>query len=176
MKKIIALASILCAVFAGAEEIDIQKQKAAAGELKKTLMTQLKAKISESPAAAVDFCAKNALDITKQVSEKTGMNIKRVSLKNRNPKNTPDAMDKKVLAAFEEALKKDKKLPEFATVTDDGKVKYYEPMVIGEMCVVCHGKKDVISKQTQEKIKKLYPADLAKGYEIGELRGVIVVW
>lgn len=178
MKKSIVVISIICSVFALAQDsIDVSKQKAAAAELKKTLMAQLKAKMNEGgPTNAVEFCSKNAIEITKQVAEKNGLHIKRVSIKNRNPKNAPDAMDKKVLAAFEESMKKDKKLPEFATVGENGKIKYYEPLVIGEACVVCHGKEGSVTKETADKIKKLYPNDKAVGYNVGDLRGAIVVW
>lgn len=176
MRKSLLIALLGATVVFAQDSVDVQKHKMAAGELKKTLMAQLKAKLSESPAGAVEFCSKNAMDITKQIAVKNGLNIKRVSIKNRNPQNAADAMDAKVMAAFEEALKKDKKMPEFATVQDAGKIKYYEPLVISEACVICHGKEASIAKETADKIKKLYPNDKAVGYEIGDLRGLIVVW
>jgi hypothetical protein len=176
MKKIILLALIGASMLFSQDTVDVQKQKTATAELKKTLMAQLKEKMSESPVNAVEFCSKNALAITKQVAEKNGINIKRVSIKNRNPQNSADLMDARVITAFEDALKKNKKLPEFATVNDGGKLKYYEPLVISEACVVCHGKDGAIAKETADKIKKIYPTDKATGYEIGDLRGVIVVW
>jgi hypothetical protein len=176
MKKSLLVFAVCVAVLFAQDTMDVQKQKAAVAELKKTMMAELKVKMSESPASAVEFCSKNALELTKQIAVKNGVNIKRVSIKNRNLQNSADLMDAKVITAFEDALKKNKKLPEFATLNDGGKLKYYEPMVISEACVVCHGKEGAIAKETADKIKKIYPNDKATGYEIGDLRGVIVVW
>jgi len=172
MKRFSILALAAYGVLAFAADADTQKQKAAVGELKKTLMGELKAKMSESPASAVEFCSKNAMNITDMVAKKHGLNIKRVSEKNRNPKNTPDATDKKALAELAKQIAQNKK-PQDSIVVDG---RYYEPLMINEMCVVCHGKEDGISKETKERIKKVYPDDKAVGYGIGELRGAIVVW
>ena len=172
MKKGVIAFSIVCLASAFAADGDFQKQKNAAIDLKKTLMGELKVKMSESPAVAVDFCSKNAMEITKAVAKKHGLNIKRVSEKNRNPQNAADENDKKALMQFAESLKQNGK-PQSYVVVDN---KYYEPLITNEMCIVCHGKDGVISKETKEKIKQNYPADKAIGYGVGELRGAIVIW
>lgn len=172
MKNIVIAASLVCLVSAFGADGDFQKQKNAAMDLKKTLMGELKAKMNENPIAAVEFCSKNAIDITKVVAKKHGLNIKRVSEKNRNPQNVADESDKKALMQFAEAIKENKK-PQAYVIVDN---KYYEPLMTNEMCVVCHGKDGDISKETKEKIKQSYPADKATGYGVGELRGAIVIW
>lgn len=172
MNKSLLLTISMSFTLALGADMDIQKQKAAAGELKKTMMGELKAKLSENPVSAIEFCSKNALSITDSVAKKHNLNIKRVSEKNRNGSNTPDASDKKALMQFADAMKKNGKPGEFVVV--DG--KYYEPMVTNDMCMVCHGKEETISAPVADKIKKLYPADKALGYSVGELRGVIAVW
>ncbi len=172
MKRFLALALATYGVLAFGVDMDIQKQKAAAGELKKTLIGELKSKMNESPAVAIEFCSKNALTITDNVAKKYGLNIKRVSEKNRNPKNAPDETDKKALAEFAKQIAQNKKPQEFVMVEG----RYYEPLMTNEMCAVCHGKEESLSAETKEKIKKLYPDDKAIGYGIGELRGAIVVW
>jgi hypothetical protein len=172
MKKSVMAISIVCVASIFAADVDIQKQKNAAMDLKKTLMGELKTKISEGPSAAVEFCSKNALDITKAVAKKHGLNIKRVSEKNRNPQNGADESDKKALKEFAEAIKQNKKPQEFIVVDN----KYYEPLVTNDMCAVCHGKEGDIAKETKTKIMQNYPNDKATGYSSGELRGAIVVW
>lgn len=169
-KSVVVLIVYLASVFAA--DSDFQKQKNAAMDLKKTLMGELKAKMNESPVAAVDFCSKNAMEITKAIAKKHGLNIKRVSEKNRNPQNVADENDKKALMQFAESLKQNGK-PQSYVIVDN---KYYEPLITNEMCIVCHGKDGVISKETKEKIKQNYPVDKAIGYGVGELRGAIVVW
>lgn len=171
MKKSVLLSFVVFGIVM-ASEMDIQKQKMAAGELKKTLMSELKSKMADGPAVAIEFCSKNALNITYSVAKKYGLNIKRVSEKTRNAYNYADDNDKKALAQFAEQITKDKKPAEYVVVGG----KYYEPMIIGEMCVVCHGGEDSMQKETKEKIKQLYPNDKATGYKIGDLRGAISVW
>lgn len=172
MKRGLFLAAAICAVSLMATDMDVQKQKAAAAELKKTMMGELKAKLNEGPAAAVEFCSKNALDITNAIAKKHNLNIKRVSEKNRNPVNAADENDKKALAHFAENIKQSGKPGEYVVVNG----KYYEPMVTNEMCVVCHGKDANMASETAQKIKQLYPNDKAVGYGVGELRGAISVW
>ncbi|MCI4400185.1 MAG: DUF3365 domain-containing protein [Campylobacteraceae bacterium] len=172
MKRSLFLAATMCAVSLMATDIDVQKQKAAAAELKKTMMGELKAKLNESPVAAVEFCSKNAIDITNSVAKKHNLNIKRVSEKNRNPINSADENDKKALAQFAENMARSGKPGEYVVVNG----KYYEPLVTNEMCVVCHGKDANMASETAQKIKQLYPNDKAVGYGVGELRGAISVW
>lgn len=172
MTRGLFLAATMCAVSLMATDMDVQKQKAAAAELKKTMMGELKTKLNESPVAAVEFCSKNAMDITNSVAKKHNLNIKRVSEKNRNPINSADENDKKALAQFAENMARSGKPGENVVVNG----KYYEPLVTNEMCVVCHGKDADIASETAQKIKRLYPNDKAVGYGVGELRGAISVW
>jgi hypothetical protein len=172
MKIFSMLALAAFGVLAFAADADIQKQKVAAGELKKALIGELKTKMSDGSVSAVEFCSKNAILITDSVAKKHGLNIKRVSEKNRNSKNVPDDGDKKALAQFADTIAKNKK-PQESLVVDG---RYYEPLMTNEMCVVCHGKSSDMPKELKDKINQLYPGDRATGYGIGELRGAIVVW
>ena len=43
----------------------------------------------------------------------------------------------------------------------------------GDVCLMCHG--EHIAPDVHEKIKSLYPKDLATGYERGELRGAFTI-
>jgi len=169
-----ALFGVSIAVFGA--DIDVQKQKMVALELKKSLAMELIVRTEKDPSAATLFCAKNATRITKEIGQKHSVIIKRVSEKNRNPQNIPDADDQKIINEFKTLLEQNKKTPEYLVVKNGDATKYYEPIYTNQLCAACHGMEDEIAKETKEQIKKLYPNDKAVGYKAGELRGLMVVW
>ncbi|MEJ2177361.1 MAG: DUF3365 domain-containing protein, partial [Gammaproteobacteria bacterium] len=89
-------------------EIDqAQLKDEAVGIVKKfggSLKPQLKQAIQEGgPAHAVSVCAEKAPAIAEQLSNETGWQIKRVSLKPRNQQNAePDAWEREVLQQFDQ--------------------------------------------------------------------------
>ena len=170
----LALLGASMAVFGA--DIDVQKQKAVVMELKKSLIMEMISKMEKDPSTAVEFCSKNASKITTDIGQKHGVNIKRVSEKNRNPQNTPDVDDQKVLNELKTLLGQNKKTPEYMTIKNGDTIKYYEPVYTSHLCAACHGMEDEIAKEVKEQIKKLYPNDKAVGYKAGELRGLMVIW
>ena len=53
------------------------------------------------------------------------------------------------------------------------KAKFYYPIKTNSMCLQCHGKPNSnIKSNTLNKIKNLYPNDLATGYNENEIRGI----
>lgn len=172
MKKISMVILSAVGMVAFGAEADVQKQKTAVLELKKNLVMEMTARMEKDPVAAVEFCSQNAAKMTKDIEQKHGFNIKRVSEKNRNPQNIPNADEQKVLNEFKELAKQNKKVPEYVVV----KNRYYEPIYTNQLCATCHGKDDEIAKATKEEIKKLYPNDKAVGYAAGDLRGLMVIW
>lgn len=97
----------------------------------------------------------------------TGVGIKQTSDKYRNPKNQPDAFEKKVLAQFGAAgWEKGKGYAEVADVKGKKVVRYVQPLYIASACLNCHG----------DPKGELDIAGRAKeGYHEGELRGAISV-
>ena len=76
-----------------------------AGGLIQTLGGELKtAMTAGGPAGAIGVCKAKAPQIAAEAAQKTGMKIKRVSLKNRNPKGVPDAWETQALAELEKRL------------------------------------------------------------------------
>ncbi len=157
--------------------------ESAAKELKTVLKENLQKKMkSEGPLGALDFCAGNAQALTDKINQKAkkGIRIKRVSKKYRNPVNRPDKLDTLAFKFFEQKFAHDGKYPENFIARlrhkqdkDIEVFRYYEPLVIEKPCLACHG--DNIKSKVAAKIKEYYPNDMATGYKLGDLRGLIAV-
>jgi hypothetical protein len=149
--------------------------KAFFGELKGELIAAIK---QGGPAHAVTVCNTRAGEIATRVSAQQGMEISRVSLKNRNPGNAATGWNKAILKEFE-ARRAAGEAPdtlEFSEVvaTADGPMfRYLKAIPTGEVCLNCHGTD--ISAEVAAKLAELYPDDKATGYKVGDLRGAFVV-
>ncbi|MDQ1341097.1 MAG: hypothetical protein QG567_2255 [Campylobacterota bacterium] len=156
--------------------------KETALELKKTLMSKMQESIKKDGVVkTIDFCAKNALVLTEEVgSQKKGVKIKRVSQKQRNDFNAPDKIDEVAFEYFKQLKEHDGEYPSsFMTRLRHKKNKdiniyrYYEPMIIQEPCLACHGSD--IKPEVKKAINSFYPNDKAVDYKLGDLRGLISV-
>lgn len=139
----------------------------------KTLSGKLKGQIQKGGIAhAIPFCNSEALPITKELSKKYKVNIKRTSNKIRNSKNTPSDRELKITEKYINLKNNNKELIPIAEKVDN-KVHFYAPIVIKNNCLVCHG---TVGKELTVKndsiIKKLYPNDKATNYKEGEVRGI----
>jgi hypothetical protein len=141
--------------------------------LLQTLGKELKAKLQEGNISkAIQFCASNGLPITHKVDEQLGENIsiKRISLKNRNPKNVATDAEEKILELMAE------KGSPILTKAGENTYKYYHPVKIAKpVCLKCHGKGEDMPEVARKTIHSLFPKDKATGYSMGDLRGAVVV-
>ncbi|MEW6165800.1 MAG: DUF3365 domain-containing protein [Pseudomonadota bacterium] len=129
-------------------------------------------------AGAISVCREKAPAMAKALSEKTGWSIRRVSLKNRNPKAVPDAWEQAVLEDFERRLAAGENpatLDRSEVVAIDGQktFRYMKALPTQELCLNCHGTPDKVSADVQAKLKELYPDDKATGYGLKQIRGAI---
>ncbi len=126
---------------------------------------------TEGPQGAVRFCNLQALQLTSLYSSDV-VSIGRVTDKTRNPGNALSELDKKQFEKYKALLEKKDSLHS-VVVTQNTKLHYYKPILIQTMCLNCHGVagKD-IPGQLVTVIDSLYPSDMAKGYQTGELRGM----
>jgi hypothetical protein len=146
---------------------------AAAKTLMDSLGTQLKTAIQGvGPAGAIGVCQQAAMPITAAAGvSHDGVSIRRTTLKPRNPANAPDEMDRDVLTRLSEL-----KPPPAEIVEWQGDIaRYYKPLVIQEICLNCHGDPKTFAPDLAAALKERYPDDLATGYALGDLRGVIRV-
>lgn len=132
------------------------------------------------PENAIAVCREKAPAMAKAASEKTGWAIRRVSLKNRNPKAVPDAWEKSVLEDFDRRVNAGEKPTglekgELVTEGDRQVYRYMKALPTQDLCLQCHGTTDRVSPATQAKLKELYPDDKAVGYQAAEIRGAITL-
>lgn len=131
-------------------------------------------------ANAISVCREKAPAMAKGLSEKTGWAIRRVSVKNRNPKAVPDPWETQVLQEFEQRLAAGEKptdIDKGEVVTVDGKrmYRYMKALPTQDLCLSCHGTPDKVQPEVQAKLKELYPEDKATGYGLKQLRGAITI-
>jgi len=184
--KVLLLAGVFVSssVFAEAPKPDskealIEASKQTIGKFAKTLKGELKKAVKEGGLTnAIDVCSKKATPIAVNVSKESGFNVKRISIKNRNPANVPNEWQKKVLENF--ALKHAegadlKKMAYAEIVETEGKkqFRFVKAMPTGKLCLKCHGEK--IDAKVEAKLAELYPDDKARGFKLGDLRGAFVV-
>jgi hypothetical protein len=137
-----------------------------------TLSKTLQSAIAErGPAGAIEFCNIQALPITTSATTDNVFEIKRTSLKIRNPQNTPTDFEKDVLNLYAEAFSQQKELQGKLILRGDT-VHFFRPIKLMPMCTMCHGNKENIPEEVSEKLSRLYPEDLATGYAPGDFRGM----
>ncbi|GAB1261414.1 Tll0287-like domain-containing protein [Aurantivibrio plasticivorans] len=140
------------------------------GELKPTLKAALE---SQGPAAAIAVCAERAPAIAAKLSEESSWQIKRVSLKPRNPSAEPDRWQAEQLRVFDiEAAKRPNQSLKLSSWRP-GYFRYLQAQRVEPLCLACHG--EVIAQSISEQLAQYYPADAATGYQLGQVRGAIAV-
>ena len=143
--------------------------------LKGELQSAMKA---GGPVNALTVCNIKALPVTATVASEQGVQLSRVSLKNRNPKNVPNDWQKIVLTDFDTraANGEDVKIMAYSKiVTESGKreFRFMKALPTGGICLTCHG--GDLPVDVSAKLTELYPQDKATGYNIGQVRGAIVI-
>jgi hypothetical protein len=143
---------------------------------KERLKGELQAAIkSEGAANAISLCQTISPDISTEISDASGFEVLRTSLKLRNPENAPGVWEFDVLKSFQEkaaAGAEPDKLEFYAeVVTPEGDrlFRYMRGVQAGEICLSCHGTE--IKPDVKAELVRYYPDDKATGYKLGELRG-----
>lgn len=131
------------------------------------LSKKLKEKMQEGgPKEAIPYCNLKALSITDSMAQSYDVKIKRTSLKIRNSKNQPTKRETEILKQFDSI-----KFP--LVEKHEGKVNYYNPILVQPLCLKCHGEQGTTLDSTaQITLKELYPNDQAINYKAGDVRGI----
>ena len=162
------------AVAAGVAEIK-PELKRFASMLKKELQQALK---TGGPLKAIEVCNGKAPEIAARISEETGWDVGRTSLKWRNPDNAPDAWERKVLENFEKRRARGEKAQaiDYAEIVEqDGRrvLRYMKAIPTGKVCLACHGSN--IDSAVRARLDEFYPDDRARGFRLGDIRGAFTV-
>jgi hypothetical protein len=120
---------------------------------------------------ALEFCNIEAIPLTQQMEAKHGATIKRVSDNYRNPNNAANDEELHYIAHFQKEIDTGNE-PKPVVLSNGDRTRFYYPIITNAMCLQCHGKPERIDVDVLQKIKVLYPNDLATGYEENEVRGI----
>lgn len=132
------------------------------------------------PEGAIGVCRDVAPQMAKTASAETGWAIRRVSLRNRNPRAVPDAWERAVLEDFDRraaAGEAPATLEKAEIVVVDGKqhYRYMRALPVQPLCLNCHGAPEQLTPAVRQKLKELYPDDKATGYKPGDIRGAMTI-
>jgi hypothetical protein len=138
-----------------------------------TISTELKDALQRGGIElALRYCNENAFSITDSLSSANQVSIKRVSNKNRNPRNKADKMEEFLIKGFGNDLNIEIELTPRLVLKDDS-VIFYKAIVMQPLCLTCHGQPEKeLTFQTDSLIRTLYPKDKATGYQINQVRGL----
>jgi len=183
MKVTIAICCLSAALLAKPVTAAEQADQAAAQEAIAAFAGALKAELTSAmqaggPVNAIEVCNSRAPAIAEAVSLDSGMQLSRVSLRNRNPANAANAWQAGVLEEFETRRKAGERVDALAwqeTVEHAGQreFRFMKAIPTAGLCLACHG--EAIAPPVVEKIAELYPADKATGFREGDIRGAFVV-
>lgn len=161
------------------ESTELQRADQATAAFGAALKSELvNAMQSGGAIEAITVCHTRANAIAAEVSQESGMNVSRVSLKNRNPGNAANEWQQRVLLSFEEQRRSGGR-PAILTWNDtvetaDGtEFRYMKAIPTGGLCLQCHG--GAIAPDVSARLNELYPEDKAVGYNQGDIRGAFLV-
>ncbi len=121
---------------------------------------------------ALRYCNEKAYPITDSLAMANHVSIKRVSNKNRNPRNKADKLEEFLIKGFGNDLNVEKELTPRLVLKDDS-VIFYKAIILQPLCLTCHGQPEKeLTFQTDSLIRTLYPKDKAVGYQVNQVRGL----
>ncbi len=147
-------------------------------QLTQTLKMQLQTAVKEGGIVkGIEACSLQAQDISKRLNT-DNWEVKRTSLKVRNPLNRPLQEEASVLEAFEGAKLTGKSIKELSyyEVEDKGSHRihhYMQAIPTQAMCLSCHG--ETLTEDVKAALLTRYPDDQAIGFKEGDIRGAFSV-
>jgi len=122
---------------------------------------------------AIKYCDVKAYPLVDSLKKVYQAEIRRASLRTRNPNNSPDQAEEKIIQEYQDNIENGE-TPSPIAILDDETVHFYKPIILNAaLCLNCHG---VIGQEIKEEnyeiIKALYSNDNATGHKMGDLRGV----
>ena len=128
---------------------------------------------------SIVVCKYTAPELTSAVSRQHGAQVRRVTLRARNPAlGTADSWEQGHLLAFERRRAAGEEIAtlEAAAVVDEPAARYFryiKAIEADRLCVNCHGPELSLSAATRKRLADEYPHDRAIGYRAGDMLGAI---
>jgi hypothetical protein len=163
------------------DENVLAETRGVATQLVSILGAALKREIAANGAAsAIAVCNVAAPEIATSLSQQTNWQVGRVGTRVRNPNNQPIDWQQAALNTFAERAAQGEKFEQMETysisqVDNKPTLLYAKAIGLQPMCVQCHGQSAQISADVKARLQALYPADKAIDYNVGELRGAVVI-
>lgn len=172
--SLLIFALLSLSALAQEESLIERGQKVAAkafGLMSQNLMREM---TTGGPQKAIPFCNENVGDLTEKVAGETQTLVQRVSHKPRNPANRASAEELKLIESYASAIKAGEQVKARTVKNAQGEDVFYAPIVMTmDVCLKCHGAPEKeVAAQDMERIRQLYPADAATGFQLGEIRGL----
>lgn len=178
MWKQISAILFLAGLAAQAPDARERASQAAAG-LGRVLMELLGEELKRGGyAGAARACSDVAQNVTEEYGHERGLEIRRVSLRARNPKDQPDEWEAAKLREWERLYKPGVPPDEVFEVVEEGGhryARYMRPIVVQAMCLGCHGLRETMAAEVRQVLDERYPRDRATAYKAGDLRGAFSV-
>jgi len=181
-RSVLAAAILLSVASANAQEPAwVGEARKVAGSVPPKLLAVLTEEIGKNgPEGAILVCRDKAPQLAKAASDETGWSVRRVSLRNRNPRAVPDGWERAALEDFDRraaAGESATTLEKAEIVTEGGKqsYRYMRALPTQSLCLNCHGAPEQLTPAVTEKLKALYPDDKAVGYRPGDIRGAMTI-
>lgn len=134
----------------------------------------LEAMRNGGPTNALPLCSVQALPLTTSLAQANQVELRRVSHRPRNLANraTPQEID--LIRQYESALAARQPVQPAVQSNVAGTLTFYAPIVIKtNACLNCHGVPgDTLHPEIVPLLEKLYPADEATGFALGDVRGL----
>lgn len=132
------------------------------------------------PESAIAVCQDKAPQLAKAATDASGWSVRRVSLRNRNPRAVPDAWERAALEDFDRraAAGESPATLEKAELVQDNGVgmrRYIRALPTQQLCLQCHGPSEQLKPAVVERLRALYPDDKATGYAVGQIRGAMTI-
>lgn len=179
MKRILLAAALATALASHAEDALLSDARRVAGAMPPKLLAVLATEIEKGgPEGAIGVCRDRAPQMAKAASEESGWAIRRVSLRNRNPKAVPDAWERAALEDFDRRMAAGESpaaIEKGEVVEQDGRkfYRYAKALPTQATCLACHGETAAMKPAVREKLADLYPEDKATGYREKQVRGAM---
>lgn len=148
------------------------------GQFAGRLQSELRQAMTDGdPVNAIDVCKVRAPAIARELST-DGWQVRRVSLRPRNPDNAADEFERRTLRDFEDKQTRGWRVERLAYYKmrqrrqgerEFSEFRYLKAIPTQSLCLTCHG--DNMPADVTTKLDTLYPDDQARGYQIGDIRG-----